>query len=133
MLLSYHFLVKQGDVCCTLDDLSHRSTHQSHEKDGVPCHYMTDHEADMKQNIHKLHNPALKDKLGTKNCVRENAWLDLTSSWSIKDIEKRFKTFLENHTGSTMRLVIQVIINHEAEEPRSKTNAFRVPPYASPG
>ncbi len=60
-----------------------------HQKDGVPCHYITDREADMKKHIHKPHNPALKEKITTNWYVKENAWLDVTSSWSIKDIEKR--------------------------------------------
>ncbi len=86
-----------------------------HQKDGVPCHYMTDQKVDMKQHIHKLHDQALKDKLVTNWYIKENnAWLDLTSSWSIKDIEKRYKTFPENHTGATMRLLVWVIMNHEA-------------------
>ncbi len=63
----------------------------------------------MKQHIHKLHNQALKDKLATNWYINENAWLDLTSSWSIKDIEKRYKTFPENHTGATMRQRISVL------------------------
>ncbi len=34
-----------------------------HLKDEVPCEYITDHEADMKQNMHKLHDPAIKTKI----------------------------------------------------------------------
>ncbi len=56
------------------------------KKDGMPCQYMTDHEADMKQHIHKLHDLALKEKIATNWFMKENAWLDLNSSWSIKDI-----------------------------------------------
>ncbi len=38
-----------------------------HKKDGVSCHYMTDHEGDMKAHIHKLHEPATSEQLAT-NC-----------------------------------------------------------------
>ncbi len=55
-------------------------------KDGISCHYMTDREADMKTHINKLHELSLKEKLATNSYVAENAWLDLTSSWSIKDV-----------------------------------------------
>ncbi len=61
----------------------------------------------------------------------ENAWLYLTSSWSIKNIEKRFKTFPESHTGATMKVLVWIIMDHEAEDPRGKTNVFRVPPYST--
>ncbi len=102
-----------------------------HLKNGMPCHYMTGREADIKQTIHKLHNAALKELLATNWYMKENAWLDLTSSWSIKHIEKRYKTFPENHTGATMRLLVWVIMDHKAEDPRGKSNTFRVPPYVA--
>ncbi len=73
-----------------------------HQQDGVACHYLTDSEADMKEHIHKLHDPSIKEKLATNWYMKEHAWLDLTSYWSIKDFEKRFKTFPESHTGATM-------------------------------
>ncbi len=57
--------------------------------------------------------------------------ITLTSSWSIKDFEKRYKTFPETHSGSSYELIVWVIMNHEAETPRSKSNAFRLPQYAS--
>ncbi len=93
---------------------------------------MTDREADMKQHIHKVHEPALEAKITTNWYVKENAWLDPTSSWSIKDVERRFKTLPERHTGSSFELLFWMIIYHTAEDPRSKNNAFRVPPYVSP-
>ncbi len=55
-------------------------TSRKHKKDGVPCHYMTDREADMKQHMDKLHAPVIKEKLATNSYVNENAWLVLTSS-----------------------------------------------------
>ncbi len=85
-----------------------------HKTDGVPCLYMTGREADMKLHIHKLHHPVIKEKLATNWYVKEHAWLDLTSSWSIKDIDKRFKTFPESHTSAMIRL-----LDHEVEDPRS--------------
>ncbi len=92
---------------------------------------MTDREDDMKQHIHKVHKPALKAKLDTNWYVKENAWLNLTSSWSIKRIKRRFKTLPERHIGSSFELLVWMIMDHNAEDPRSKNNAFRVPPYAS--
>ncbi len=97
-----------------------------HRREGVFCQYMTDHEADMKQHIHKVHEPALKAKLDTNWYLKENAWLDLTSSWSINDIERRFKTLPERHIGSSFELLVW-IIDHSVEDP----NVFRVPLYAS--
>ncbi len=70
----------------------------------------------MKQHIHKLHDSAIKEKLTTNWYVKEHAWLDLTSSWSIKDIEKKFKTFPESHTGATMRLLVWVIMKQKTLE-----------------
>ncbi len=90
---------------------------------------MTDHEADMKQHIHKVHEPALKVKIDTNWYVKENAWLNLTSSWSIKDIERRFNSLPERHICSSFELLIWMIMDHSAEDHRSKNNAFRVPPY----
>ncbi len=100
-----------------------------HEKDGVPCHYMTDHEADMKQHVSKVHEPKLKSMVTFNLYVKENTWLDLTSSWSIKDIEKRYKTFPEvSYIGSGARLLVWVIRNLKAEDLRGKNN---VPVYLS--
>ncbi len=56
---------------------------------------MIDHKADMKAHMHKLHEPAISEKLATNLYVKENDWLDLTSSWSIKDLERNYKTFPE--------------------------------------
>ncbi len=60
------------------------------------CHNMTDREADMKSHINKLHESFFKEKLASNSYVPENAWLDLTSSWSIKDLERSYKTFPES-------------------------------------
>ncbi len=62
-------------------------------KDGVPYHYMTDLEADMKNHMHKLHDVAIQEKILSNKYVNDKAWLDLMSSWSIKDIERNCKTF----------------------------------------
>ncbi len=94
------------------------------------CQYITDPKADMKQHIHKVQEPTLKVKLDTNWYVKENAWLDLTSSWSIKDIERRFKS-LPEHIASSFELLVWMIMDRSAEDPRSKNNAFRVPLYAS--
>ncbi len=76
--------------------IDHHASHIlcEHEKDGISCHYMTDHKVDMKAHMHKLHEPAISEKLVTNVYVKEHAWLDLTSSWSIKDLEMNYKTFL---------------------------------------
>ncbi len=81
-----------------------------HKKDGVSCHYMTDREADMKAHMHKLHKPAISEKLATNRYVKENAWLDLTSSWSIKDLERNYKIFPEARSASSYELFLWVII-----------------------
>ncbi len=102
-----------------------------HKKDGVSCHYLTDCEMDMKAHMHKLHEPAISEKLATNRYVKENAWLDLTSSWSIKDLEMNYKTFPEARSASSLELFVWVIMDTAAEDPRTKANAFRVPPYNS--
>ncbi len=51
-----------------------------HEKDGVPCHYMTDREANMTQHVSKVHEPMLKAMEVSNFYVKENNWLNLTSS-----------------------------------------------------
>ncbi len=56
---------------------------------------MADREADMKNHTYKLHEAAVNEKIASNNYVKENAWLDLTSSWSIKDLERSYKTFPE--------------------------------------
>ncbi len=102
-----------------------------HEKDGIPCHYMTDRESDLKAHIHKLHETAIKEKQATNSYVAENAWLDLTSSWSIKDLERSFKTFLDSHCGLTYKLIVWVIMNTDSEDPRTTANIFRVSVFGS--
>ncbi len=77
-----------------------------HEKVGVPCQYMTDREADMRQHVSKVHESTLKAMVTSNLYVKENTWLNLTSSWTIKDIEKRFKTFPENHIGGLTKLLV---------------------------
>ncbi len=57
-----------------------------HSKEGIWCHYMIDCVADMKDHINKLHESFLKEKLASNSYVAENVWLDLTTSWSIKDL-----------------------------------------------
>ncbi len=42
-----------------------------------------------------MNRPSLKKKLASNSYVPENAWLDLTSSWLIKDLERSYKTFPE--------------------------------------
>ncbi len=76
-----------------------------HEKDGNLCHYMTDREKDMKSHIHNLHKDAVRKKHASNSYVSENAWLDLTSSWSIKDLDRNFKTFPENLVCSTPHII----------------------------
>ncbi len=100
-----------------------------HKKDGVSCHYMIDLEVDMKAHMHKLHEPAISENLVTNRYVKENAWLDLTSSWSINDLERNYKTFPEACRGSSYKLFIWDIMDTAAEDPRTKANACRVPPY----
>ncbi len=92
---------------------------------------MTDHDADMKAHMHKIHQPAISDKLATNRYVKENAWLDLTSSWSIKDLEKNCKTFPEARNASLYKPFVWVIMDTAAEDPRTKANAFRMPLYDS--
>ncbi len=102
-----------------------------HEKDGILCHYMTDRESDMKSHIHNLHQDAVAKKQARDSYVSENAWLDLTSSWWIKDLEMNFKTFPESRVGSIHTLSVWVIMDTKAEHPRTKNNGFRVPVYDS--
>ncbi len=92
---------------------------------------MTDCEADMKSHINKLHESSLKEKLASNSYVPENVWLDLTSSWSIKDLERSYKTFPESRCGNSYDLVVWVIMDTDAEDPRTKANVFRVLVYAS--
>ncbi len=63
--------------------------------------------------------------------MKENALLDLTSSWFINGIKRRFKTLPERHTGSSTKLLVWMIMDHTVKDPRSKNNAFRVSPYSS--
>ncbi len=96
-----------------------------HSKDGISCHYMTDHEADMKAHINRLHESSLKEKLANNSYVTENA------SWSIKDLERSYKTFPESCCGTSYKLIVWVIMDTDAEDPRTKANNFSVPVYAS--
>ncbi len=81
--------------------------------------------------MHKLHEPVIKEKIATNYYVKENAWLNLTSSWSIKDLERNYNTFPETHSGSLYDLHVWVIMETAAEDPGTKANAFRVPQYDS--
>ncbi len=101
-----------------------------HDKDGNLCHYMTDRESDMKSHIHNLHKDAVVKKQASSSYVSENAWLDLTSSWLIKDLERNFKTFPENRVGVHLTLFVWVIMDTKAEDTRTK-NVFRIPVYDS--
>ncbi len=102
-----------------------------HEKDGNLCHYMNDRESDMKSHIHNLHQNAITKKQASNSYISGNAWLDLTSSWSIKDLERNFKTFPERRAGSHHTLTVWVIMDTKAEYQRTKNNVFRVPVYDS--
>ncbi len=92
---------------------------------------MTDRESDMKSHIHNLHQDTVAKKQASNSYVSENAWLDLTSSWSIKDLERNFKTFTESRAGSHPTLIVWVIMDMKAEDPRMSKNVFRVPVYDS--
>ncbi len=70
-------------------------------------------------------------KFATNCYVKENAWLDLTSSWSIKDLERNCKTFPEARSASSYKLFIWVIMDTATEDPRTKANVFSVPQYDS--
>ncbi len=100
-------------------------------KDDLPCHYMTDREADMYNHMYKLHDAAVNEKIANNNYVKENACLDLTSSWSIKDLERSYKTFPEVLRGTTYDLLVWVIMDTMTKDPRTNANAFRVLPYVS--
>ncbi len=111
----------------------HIDQHISHlvcdfEKDDVRCQYLTDLEADMKQHVSKVHNAKFNALIATNRYVEENAWLEWTSSWSIKYIHKDYKL---TQTGSTALPYIWVIMDHHAKYPRSKTNTFQVTRYSS--
>ncbi len=54
---------------------------------------MTNRESDMKSHIHNLHRDAIMKKQASNSYISENAWLDLTSSWSIKDFERNLRPF----------------------------------------
>ncbi len=99
-----------------------------HEKDGNIYHYMTD---DIKSHIHNLHRDAVTKKQASNSYVSENAWLDITSSWSIKDLERNFKTFLESRAVPHPILIVWVIMDTKAEHPRMENNVFRIPVYDS--
>ncbi len=42
-----------------------------HKKDSLSCHYMTDREADIKAHMHKLHEPAISEKLANIAILRK--------------------------------------------------------------
>ncbi len=52
----------------------------------------------------KLHE--VNEKIASNNYVKENAWLGLTSSWSIKDLERSYKTFPEVCRDTTYDLLV---------------------------
>ncbi len=79
---------------------------------------MTDQESDMKSHIHNLHLDAVTKKQVSNSYVSENAWLDLTCSWLIKDLERNFKTFPESRAGSNHKLYVWLIMDTKAEDPR---------------
>ncbi len=70
-------------------------------------------------------------KQASNSYVSENAWLDLTSSWSFKDLDRTFKTFPENRVGVHPTLFVWVIMDKNAEDPRTKKNVFRITVYDS--
>ncbi len=70
--------------------------------------------------MYKLHKATVQEKIASNNYVKENAWLDLTSSWSIKDLKRSYKTFLEICHGTTYELLVWVIMDTKAEDPRMK-------------
>lgn len=50
----------------------------------------------------------------------DNAWLYMPFSLSIKDNERRKKTFPEAcYTGTTSKLLVWIIMDLQAEDPRS--------------
>ncbi len=61
-----------------------------------------------------------KKKIATESYANENAWLDLTSSWSIKDLRSDIGTLPEMCIDSSFILYCSIIINLEVEDPRSK-------------
>ncbi len=77
---------------------------------------MTDRESDINSHIHNLHWDVIAKKQASNSYVSENAWLDLTSSWSTKDLERNFKTFPESRAGSHPTLIVWVIMDTKAEE-----------------
>ncbi len=85
----------------------------------------------MKSHIHNLYRDAVVKKQASNSYVSENAWLDLTSSWSIKNLNRNFKTFPESRAGSHPTLIVWVIMDTKAEDPSTKNNVFRVPVYDS--
>ncbi len=66
-----------------------------HKKDGLSCHYMTNRETDIKAHMHNLHKPAISEKLVNITMLRK-----MTSSWSIKDLKRNYKTLPETYSGS---------------------------------
>ncbi len=72
---------------------------------------MTDQESDMKSHIHNLHRDAVAKKQASNSYVSENAWLDLTSCWSIKELERNFKIFPDSRSGSHPTLIVWVIMD----------------------
>ncbi len=78
----------------------------------------------MRQYFSKVHEPIFKATVVSNLYVKENTWLNLTSSWCIKDIEKRHKTFPESHVPESHvaglpKHFLWVIMDLHAEDPRS--------------
>ncbi len=67
---------------------------------------MTDRETDMRNHMHNLHAADVQDKILRNEYVKDKARLDLKSSWSIKDIERNYKTFPEIYCGNQYELLI---------------------------
>ncbi len=59
--------------------------------------------------------------------IEEDALLDLTYSWFIKDIEMKYKTYPE----TIPKLLVCDIMDLQAEDPRGKNNPSKVPAYSS--
>ncbi len=96
MLLSHHKLDLQKKFIAHWQAYhidQHTSQIVCEHEDCNLCQYMTDRESDMKSHIHNLHRDVVAKKQANNSYLSENAWLDLTSSWSIKDLEINFLDF----------------------------------------
>ncbi len=88
----------------------------------------------MKNYIQNVHSEDLKKLIGSKLYMQENAWLDMTSFWSIKDIERRAKTFpVMAHKDKAVpaQLLEWIIMDVKRDDPHVKSNKVRVPIYDS--